>query len=53
MDNKVESNPVRMRGRYFDVVDYTVNKSLSRASSIINPLFVLKAQLSVIDKPIA
>lgn len=41
-----------MRGKNFDVVEYA-NKRMARGSGAINPLFVIKASLMNVDKPIA
>lgn len=38
------------RGRNFDVVEYAANRGLF-GSNLINPLFVIKAQLANLDKP--
>ena len=45
-------NLQRMRGKNFDVVEYA-SKRMARGSGAINPLFVIKASLMNIDKPIS
>ena len=40
-----------MRGKNFDIVEYA-SKRMARGSGAINPLFVIKASLMNIDKPI-
>ena len=44
-------NLPRMRGLNFDVVEYA-SKRMARGSGAINPLFVIKASLMNIDKPL-
>jgi hypothetical protein len=46
-----EGEEYRSRGRNFDIIEHA-QKRIMRGS-LINPLFVLKASLANIDKPIA